>query len=61
MPEVAEDAAILIDPKSKEDLLTAINRILDNKVQRDIMVQRGYERVKMYSWENVSARFFEQL
>lgn len=52
IPEVAGDAAFLFDPTSVDDLVRAFNTILFNKNFCRILIQRGRERAKQFSWEN---------
>jgi glycosyltransferase involved in cell wall biosynthesis len=55
LPEVVGDAALLIDPHNTGELSTAIMRILQDKALQEELRQKGYERVKQYTW-TVSAR-----
>ena len=51
MPEVAGDAALLVDPNDVKGLADAMNKILVNGDMRNIMVSKGYERVREFSWK----------
>lgn len=55
LPEIVGDAAILIDPHNTGELSAAITRILQDKSLQEELRQKGYERVKQYTWP-VSAR-----
>jgi len=55
LPEVAGDAALLIDPYSVDELADAIIRLTKDEGLREELRQKGYQRVKQFSWE-VSAR-----
>ena len=46
------DAAILFDPKSEQDLALAIKRLNNEKDLRDILTKRGKEKVKEFSCQN---------
>jgi glycosyltransferase involved in cell wall biosynthesis len=51
MPEVAEDAAILIDPHDKEGLTNALQRLLvDDDLVNDLS-QKGLVRATKFSWQ----------
>jgi len=50
MPEVAGDAALLVDPNDINELANAMNMILSNGNLRDLMVFKGYKRLKEFSW-----------
>ncbi len=50
LPEVAEDAALLVDPTNTEELASAISRLLEDAQLREDLRQRGYERAEQFSW-----------
>jgi glycosyltransferase involved in cell wall biosynthesis len=50
LPEIAGDSALLIDPRSAEDLAHAINRVLTDDVLRRDLVERGRRRAADFSW-----------
>ena len=50
LPEVVGDAALLINPHNTGELSGAIIRILENKQLQEELRQKGYERVKEYTW-----------
>ena len=54
MPEVAGDAAILVDPYSVEEITSAIKKVLSDEQLRISMRERGLERVKDFSWEKTA-------
>lgn len=51
MPDVVGDAAILVDPYSVEDIANGIKLIFNDESLRDTMRQKGFERVKLFSWK----------
>jgi glycosyltransferase involved in cell wall biosynthesis len=55
LPEIVGDAALLINPRNTGELSAAIMRILQDKSLQEDLRQKGYERVKQYTWP-VSAR-----
>lgn len=55
LPEVAGDAAILIDPHNIDELAQAITRLIGNEQLREELRQKGYQRVQHFTWE-ASAR-----
>ena len=50
MPEVAGDAAILIDPFKPEEITEAIIQILDNNELRSDLIEKGLIRAAEFSW-----------
>ena len=51
LPEVAGDAAILVDPLSEDEIFEAYKKILsDEKLKRE-MVQKGLEQAKKFEWK----------
>jgi glycosyltransferase involved in cell wall biosynthesis len=56
MPEVAADAALLVDPRSESDLARAMHAVVSSAVLRDGLRKRGQERARAFSWANVAAR-----
>ncbi len=51
LPEVAGDAALLVDPHNVDELAEAITRLTKDEGLRDELRQKGYQRVKEFSWE----------
>jgi len=51
-PEVVEDAAVLVDPMDPKSIEEGLYKALtDNKLRREL-TQKGFERVKSFSWES---------
>lgn len=55
LPEVAGDAALLVDPYDLDSLIDSIRRLLDDQSLRKSLVAKGLERVKHFTWDE-SAR-----
>jgi glycosyltransferase involved in cell wall biosynthesis len=51
MPEVAGDAAILVDPWDTDSIIEGIERAISN---RKTLVKKGKNRLKDYSWEKTA-------
>lgn len=56
LPEVAGDAAILVNPEDAEVLAEAIVRVLNDQTLRSELRARGFERVKQFTWERAARR-----
>ena len=51
LPEVAGDAAILVDPYDVTQIAAAMEQMLTDKDQRDTLKQRGLARSAQFTWE----------
>jgi glycosyltransferase involved in cell wall biosynthesis len=60
LPEVAGDAALMVDPLRVDEIAHAVQRVLDDSALRTDLIQRGYERIKGFTWAN-SARQLHQI
>jgi glycosyltransferase involved in cell wall biosynthesis len=64
LPEVARDAALLVDPLNVEELRLAMERLMDEPQLREVLGARGRVIAREYTWENAarrSAAFFQRL
>jgi glycosyltransferase involved in cell wall biosynthesis len=51
LPEVAGDAALLVDPHDVDAIAEAMYRLVTDDALRAELVRRGFENVKRFSWE----------
>lgn len=56
MPEVAGDAAVLVDPRDVDGLAAAIARMLRDEALRDRLREAGLARSRQFSWEATARR-----
>jgi glycosyltransferase involved in cell wall biosynthesis len=56
LPEVAGDAALLVDPRDSEAIAGAIRMVLTDRKLREDLRRRGLERARAFSWEQSVAR-----
>ena len=54
MPEVAGDAALLVDPFSPLSIAGAMQKINEDGHLRDELILRGRERRKLFSWQKTA-------
>ena len=54
IPEVAGDAAVLVDPLDEEALADAIARVLDDRPLADDLRRRGPEQAATFSWQETA-------
>jgi glycosyltransferase involved in cell wall biosynthesis len=51
MPEIAEDAAIIVDPFNAETIANSIEVLWANKTMQNSLVEKGLKRAKHFSWD----------
>ena len=56
LPEIAGDAALLVDPRSSEDLAHAMSRVLTDTATRQALIEHGRRRVSGFSWQELRWR-----
>jgi glycosyltransferase involved in cell wall biosynthesis len=54
MPEIAADAAFIVDPFKPEEITNAMNQILMNPQLYQELSQKGMIRASLFSWENMA-------
>ena len=54
MPEVAGDAALLINPNSEEEMLSAFIEIVTNDILRKGLIEKCDIQVKKFSWKKMT-------
>lgn len=59
IPEVASDAAILVNPYDTDEIADAMKMVADNENLRRSLIDKGKERVMKYSWEKSALAHLE--
>jgi glycosyltransferase involved in cell wall biosynthesis len=59
LPEVAGNAALLVNPENVFEIRRALQRALLDPVLRAQMKQRGYDQAQRFSWTNSVSRILE--
>lgn len=59
MPEVAGDAAHIIDPFKPEEITEGIIKILNDETYRKSFCTKGLERSKQFSWQNMAQGYLK--
>ncbi len=54
LPEVAGDAAVLVDPKRSDELAAAMNDLLNDRIQRAALRAAGLARAAHFSWAHTA-------
>jgi len=59
LPEVAGDAALLVDPYNVEEIAEAMHRILTDETLRAALIKKGFNRASQFSWEKTARETLE--
>lgn len=54
MPEVAGDAAMLVDPTSVDEIAYSMKKILTDPALKQLLIERGHERAKEFTWNKLA-------
>jgi glycosyltransferase involved in cell wall biosynthesis len=61
MPEVAGDAGILVDPKRKDEMQSALARVKNmSKQEREVFIRKAAINLDRFSWEACARETFDQ-
>lgn len=60
LPEVAGDAALIVDPYSVDHLTNALRQLVDNTALRQSLIVKGRQRARTFTWEK-SAQQLRQI
>ncbi len=61
MPEVAGNAALLVNPFSIEELKNALKEIDSNEDLRKELIEKGLQRVQQFSWQRTSELIWQSI
>ena len=61
MPEVAGEAALLVDPKDPKDIGKAMQQIASDANLRQELVKKGKLRLKRFSWDKTAEIIYSKL
>ena len=61
MPEVAGQAALLVDPLSVDDIAAGLRRLSTDGNLRHSLVHRGYAQIQGFSWQGAAHQLLEAL
>ncbi len=60
-PEVAGDAAVIVDPTSVADIAEGICKVLENPALKQELVSRGARRAREFTWANAATQTIQFL
>lgn len=61
MPEVAGDAALLVDPKDVNQIANALTKVSSNKDLANAMIEKGFKKLEHFSWKDSANIIMNQL
>ncbi|MFZ1750108.1 MAG: glycosyltransferase family 1 protein [Saprospiraceae bacterium] len=61
MPEVAGEAAILVDPESEDEIAHAMKTICEDQKVRRYLTKAGMERCKFFTWAKSADIIYKEL
>jgi glycosyltransferase involved in cell wall biosynthesis len=56
IPEVVDDAAVLVNPENIFEMMRALRLVLLDGALRERLKQKGYAQVKKFSWDNSASK-----
>ena len=59
LPEVVGDAALIVNPENVFDIARGIREVLLDDSLRRSLIERGFERLKMFRWEQTAKEVLE--
>jgi|GEM_PF-4073923 len=54
LPEILGDAARFFAPYDIEEIVLVMEELLENESQRKELIEKGFERIKRYSWKEMA-------
>ncbi len=61
LPEVAGDAALLVDPANSRDIAQAIVQIMEDAGLRQKLTEKGLKRAALYTWDRTARTILEAI
>lgn len=61
MPEVAGDAALLVEPHDEQQIASAMLRLATDKALRDDLIERGRRRRKLFGWDRSASLLWQSI
>jgi glycosyltransferase involved in cell wall biosynthesis len=59
LPEVIGDAGILVDPKSVDELYSAIHTLFSDIDLRHVLIEKGMRRSAMFTWDKTAKNIID--
>lgn len=59
LPEVVDNAAVLVNPENVFEIMRALHRVLLDRDLREKLKRRSYEQAQRFSWESSARRILQ--
>jgi len=59
MPEIAGDAAAIVDPTKPEEITAAIRKILSDETYKNELCEKGIARANQFSWRAMAEKYLD--
>ena len=59
MPEVAGDAAVLVDPFSDASIREGFLKVINDHEFRESLIERGYDNAKRFDTESIAEQYIK--
>ena len=59
IPEIAGDAAVMVNPRDVDEIVAAMMRVTTDSVLRENLVAKGKMRAEAFSWQRTAEKTFE--
>jgi glycosyltransferase involved in cell wall biosynthesis len=61
LPEVAGEAAVLVDPQRPADIARGIIALISDADLREKLIEQGYRQIRKFSWDRAATQILELL
>lgn len=59
LPEIAGDAALIVNPYNIESISEAMQKLYEDKDLRNTLIEKGFNRNKMFSWDKSAEKLWK--
>jgi glycosyltransferase involved in cell wall biosynthesis len=56
LPEIAGEAALLVDPHEADAITKGIEKITQDSALRNELIEKGLKQARLFSWDNVASK-----
>ncbi len=61
LPEMIQEAGILVDPDDAQEVAKALDRVLTDEELRADLIRKGYKNIERFSWETRTDLYWKEL